>query len=49
MVRCAVTQGIRPLVFHNFGNRIRKALKDQGISDQEYEVVWDRPVLLKGR
>ena len=47
MVRCAANQGIRPLVFHNFGNRIKKALKEQGIAEQEYEVVWDRPVSLK--
>ena len=49
IVRCAVRKGIRPLVFHNFGKRIRKALKDEGISEQDYEVVGDRPVSLKLR
>jgi len=46
VIRCAVAGGIRPLVFHNFPGRIKKALKAEGISEQDYEILWDRPVRL---
>jgi hypothetical protein len=46
VVRCAVAGGIRPLVFHNFPGRIKKALKAESISEQDYDILWDRPLRL---
>jgi hypothetical protein len=36
IIRSAISRDIHPLIFHNFGGRIRKALRREGIRDSEY-------------
>jgi glyoxylase-like metal-dependent hydrolase (beta-lactamase superfamily II) len=44
IVRAAVAAGVRPIIFHNFENRIRKAMTTQGIASGEYSIAGTTPV-----
>jgi hypothetical protein len=46
LVKAAINSGVTPIVFHNFRNRIRKALDRAGIPTHHYHCVGSHPVRL---